>query len=98
MESSNIESYIVPLGADGKLELPADFRTEFNLEPGAPLTLIRIDGHLIIAPKPLVVFEALDKLNALMAETNTTWDELMQKGREFRARRFEAQYGTRPAA
>jgi len=53
---------------------------------------------LIIAPKPLVVFEALNQLNALMAETNATWDESMLKGREFRARRFEAQYGTRPVA
>ena len=94
----DIESYVVQLGADGKLELPTDFRAEFNLEAGDPLTIIRIDGHLIIVPTPLVVFEALDRLNALMAETNTTWDELMLKGREFRARRFEAQYGTRPVA
>ena len=91
--STTVETFTVQMRPDGALELPAEFRAEFNLEAGDMVTVIRINGHLIIAPRPLVVVEALDQLNTLMTEAGVTFEDLMETGRQIRAKLFEEQYG-----
>ena len=88
-----VETFIAQINADGSLQLPAEYRAQYHLTPGDPLTIIRINGHLIIAPHPLVTVEALDQLNALFAEAQITFEDLMATGYEIRAKLFVEQYG-----
>jgi bifunctional DNA-binding transcriptional regulator/antitoxin component of YhaV-PrlF toxin-antitoxin module len=99
MESSKgVETYTVQMGPDGKLELPANFRSEFNLEAGDPLILIRIDGHWIITPKPLVVPEMADKIAGLVDKAGLTVEDLIAGLETVGQQLYEEQYGRTASA
>ena len=87
------KQYTLRVEADGKLELPAEFRAEFNLEAGDMVTVIHIDGHLIIAPRPLIVSEMADKIAELVEQAGLTVEDLIEAGHQVGARLFEEQYG-----
>jgi bifunctional DNA-binding transcriptional regulator/antitoxin component of YhaV-PrlF toxin-antitoxin module len=88
-----IETFITQMKADGTLELPADFRAKHNLAAGDPLTIIRINGHLIIAPRPLIVPEMADKIAELREQAGFTINDLLAGLETVGEQLYAEQYG-----
>ncbi len=92
--STTVETFVVQMRADGTLELPADFRAEHNLAAGDPLTIIRINGHLIIAPRPLIVPEMANKIAELREQAGLTVDDLLAGLEAVGQQLYTEQYGS----
>jgi len=92
--STTVETFTVQMRPDGALELPAEFRAEFNLEAGDMVTVIRINGHLIIAPRPLIVPEMADKIAELREQAGLTVDDLLAGLETVGQQLYEEQYGS----
>lgn len=91
--STEVETFVVQIRADGTLELPVSYRAELQLEAGDPVTIIRVDGHLIIAPRPLVVPEMTEKIAELREQAGLTVDDLLAGLETIGQQLYEDRYG-----
>jgi len=90
---TEFETYTAQIKADGTLELPATYRSELRLEAGDPVTIIRVNGHLIISPRPLVVPEMAAKIAELREQAGLTVDDLLAGLETVGRQLYEEQYG-----
>jgi AbrB family looped-hinge helix DNA binding protein len=76
----------VQIRARGTLTLPARIRERYDLADGDPLTLVDLDGAILLSPKTSVADKLSAEIQYLMMEAGLSLDELLGGLREERAR------------
>jgi AbrB family looped-hinge helix DNA binding protein len=76
----------VQIRARGTLTLPARIRERYDLADGDPLTLVDLDGAILLSPKTSVADKLSAEIQYLMTEAGLSLDELLGGLREERAR------------
>jgi bifunctional DNA-binding transcriptional regulator/antitoxin component of YhaV-PrlF toxin-antitoxin module len=81
-----MESKTIQMRGRGTLTLPASIRERYGLEDGDPLTLIDLDGALVISPRLSVIGKLAAEIEYLTKEAGLTLDQLLVGIKEQRAR------------
>lgn len=68
------------------MTLPARIRERYDLVEGDPLTLVDLDGAILLSPKTSVVDKLSAEIEYLMTGAGLSLDELLGGLREERAR------------
>ena len=68
-----------PLGEQGQMILPKEFREVNQLEPGDPIAMIQIGNQLILIPEKARFVQLGDSLAARLDEAGIT-EEMLQEG------------------
>ena len=70
----------------GTVTLPARIRERYDLADGDPLTLVDLDGAILLSPRTSVVDKLSAEIEYLMTGSGLSLDELLGGLREERAR------------
>ena len=81
-----MESRTIQLRGRGTLTLPASVRERYALEGGDPLTLVDLDGALLISPRVSIIGKLASEIDYLRRESGLTLEELLKGVKEQRAR------------
>jgi len=76
----------VQIRGRGTVTLPARIRERYDLADGDPLTLVDLDGAILLSPKASVVDKLSAEIEYLMTGSGLSLDELLGGLREQRAR------------
>jgi AbrB family looped-hinge helix DNA binding protein len=76
----------VQIRGRGTVTLPARIRERYDLVEGDPLTLVDLDGAILLSPKTSVVDKLSAEIEYLMTGAGLSLDELLGGLREERAR------------
>jgi AbrB family looped-hinge helix DNA binding protein len=76
----------VQIRGRGTLTLPARIRERYDLAEGDPLTLVDLDGAILLSPRTSVVDKLSAEIEYLMTESGLSLDQLLGGLREERAR------------
>ena len=68
------------------MTLPARIRERYDLADGDPLTLVDLDGAILLSPKTSVVDKLSAEIEYLMTGSGLSLDDLLGGLREQRAR------------
>ena len=68
------------------MTLPAKIRERYDLGDGDPLTLVDLDGAILLSPKVSVADKLSAEIEYLLTESGLRLDELLGGLREERAR------------
>ena len=72
-----MKTEVVQLRQRGVLTLPRGVREKYRLEVGDPLTLVDLDGILLLSPKLSVVPKLTAEIERLEREAGITVDDLL---------------------
>jgi len=78
------------MGQRGVLTLPKEIREGYHLEPGAELTLVDLDGVLVISPRRSEIDALADRVAHSLTDRGETLESMLKAVREERER-----YGSR---
>lgn len=81
-----MEARLVQLRARGTLTLPARMRERYALDSGDPVTLVDLDGAILLAPRVSVTSKLAAEIEYLRSEAGLTLEELLAGVKEQRAR------------
>lgn len=76
----------VQIRARGTVTLPARIRERYDLADGDPLTLVDLDGAILLTPKLSVADKLANEIEYLRTEAGLSLDDLLDGLREQRAR------------
>ncbi len=68
-----------PLGEQGQMILPQEFRAANHLEPGDPIAMIQIGNQLILIPEKARFVQLGDSIASKLDEAGIT-EEILQEG------------------
>lgn len=80
----------------GTLTLPASIRERYAISDGDPLTLLDLDGIIVLSPKIGVVPKLADEIARLRDEAGVPLDDLIAGVREERQRYYTERIGGAP--
>lgn len=88
-----MESRTVQVRGRGTVTLPARIRERYDLADGDPLTLVDLDGAILLSPRLSVADKLSAEIEYLTNEAGLSLDELLDGLREqranYHAERFE---------
>jgi AbrB family looped-hinge helix DNA binding protein len=87
------ERKLVRIQENGQITLPADVRKRLGLKKGDLVAVTATPEGVLITPQETVALRALDRIGETLREQGLTLEELIESGREERARLIEEQYG-----
>jgi bifunctional DNA-binding transcriptional regulator/antitoxin component of YhaV-PrlF toxin-antitoxin module len=88
-----VKATIVQLRQRGVLTLPSDIRAKYRLEEGDPLTVVDLDGVLVLSPRASVVPKLAAEIERLREDAGLSLDDLLAglpRQRKARAKRPSA--------
>jgi len=88
-----METKVLQIRARGTLTLPARLRERYALEDGDPLTLVDLDGLILLVPKVGVVEKLAGEIERLSTEAGLSVDELVSGVGEERATYYAQRIG-----
>lgn len=80
-----MESRTVQVRGRGTVTLPARIRERYDLADGDPLTLIDLDGAILLSPRLSVADKLSAEIEYLKTEAGLSLDDLLDGLREQRA-------------
>lgn len=80
---------IIQIRARGTLTLPVKIRERYGLEEGDALTLIDLDGALVLVPKIGLVPKLVGEIERLREDAGISVDEMIAGVREERAKYYK---------
>jgi AbrB family looped-hinge helix DNA binding protein len=80
-----MESRTVQVRGRGTVTLPARIRERYDLADGDPLTLVDLDGAILLSPRLSVADKLSAEIDYLTNEAGLSLDELLDGLREQRA-------------
>jgi len=89
----SMETKVLQIRARGTLTLPARLRERYALEDGDPLTLVDLDGLILLVPKVGVVEKLAGEIERLSTEAGLSVDELVSGVGEERATYYAQRIG-----
>ena len=66
------------LGRRGVIVLPKAVRERYNLQPGAELTLLDLDGVLVLSPRRSEIDALADRIGRSLATEGETLESMLQ--------------------
>lgn len=72
-----METKVIQLRARGTLTLPARLRERYGLSEGDPLTVVDLDGVIVLAPRTGIVPALATELEELRNEAGLSLDDLL---------------------
>jgi len=88
-----METKVLQIRARGTLTLPARLRERYALDDGDPLTLVDLDGLILLVPKVGVVEKLAGEIERLSSEAGLSVDELVSGVGEERATYYAKRIG-----
>lgn len=85
--SSVMEAKVIQVRGRGTLTLPSRVRARYALAEGDPMTLVDLDGVLVLSPKVGVVPKLAAEIERMRKEAGISLEELVEAQREQRKRR-----------
>lgn len=79
-------SRTIQIRGRGTVTLPARIRERYDLADGDPLTLIDLDGAILLTPKVSVVDKLSSEIDYLRTQAGLSLEELLDGLREQRVR------------
>jgi len=83
---------ITRLGEKGQLTVPKEYREALNLEPGAPIAVLRIGNTLMLIPEQKRFAKLCDRIAGVFARHGLQAEDLLATLPEARQRVFERRY------
>lgn len=80
----------------GSLTLPAKLRERYNIKPGDTLSLVDLDGILILTPRVPMVPELAREIERARIEAGLSVEDLLATLRQQRERYVREKYDIRP--
>ena len=77
----------IQLGQRGVLVLPKALREIYNLQPGDTITLLDLEGVLVLSPRRSEIDAVADRIKEMLIEEGETLESMLQALREERDRR-----------
>jgi bifunctional DNA-binding transcriptional regulator/antitoxin component of YhaV-PrlF toxin-antitoxin module len=90
-----MESRLLQLRGRGTLTLPARIRERYALDEGDPITLVDLDGALLLSPRVSVTGKLAAEIEYLRTEAGLNLEDLLAGVREQRATYLAEQLGSR---
>lgn len=81
-----METRLVQLRGRGTLTLPARMRERYALDDGDPVTLVDLDGAILLAPRVSVASKLAAEIEYLRTESGLSLEDLLAGVREQRAK------------
>ena len=78
----------------GILTLPAKLRSRYQLDAGDQLTVVDLDGFILLVPKVSLLPKLVAEIEQLREEAGLSIDDLLEGLDEQRRRAYEERYGT----
>jgi len=78
------EAITLQLAQRGVLTIPKSVRDRYDLNPGDSITLLDLDGVLVLSPRSSEVDLLADKITQALAEKGETLESMLQTLREER--------------
>lgn len=88
-----METKVIQLRARGTLTLPSSIRERYGLNEGDPMTLVDMDGVLLLAPRINLVSKLVGEIERIRLEAGVSMDDLMRGVSEERQRYYEERQG-----
>ncbi len=92
-----METRLLQLRGRGTLTLPARIRERYGLDEGDPITLVDLDGALLLSPRVSVIGKLATEIDYLRREAGLSLEDLLQGVREQRAKYLVEQAGNQAA-
>jgi len=92
-----MESKLLQLRGRGTLTLPARIRERYGLDDGDPITLVDLDGALLLSPRVSVVGKLAAEIEYLRTEAGLSLEDLLAGVREQRAKYLAEHVGSKKA-
>lgn len=80
-----MESRTIQIRGRGSVTLPARIRERYDLADGDPLTLVDLDGAILLSPRLSVADKLSTEIEYLRTQAGLSLDELLDGLREQRA-------------
>ncbi len=77
----------------GTLTLPAKLRSKYQLDAGDQLTVVDLDGFILLVPKVSLLPKLVAEIEQLREEAGLSVDDLLEGLDEQRRRAYEEKYG-----
>jgi len=82
-----MRSATIQIGERGSVTLPAKIRTKYGLGKGENLTVVDLDGCLLLAPRVPVVSRLAAEIERMRRAAGLEISDLLTSGRVVRAKR-----------
>ena len=79
----------------GQVTIPVDLRRKLGMEEGDVVAFIETEDGILISPREVLAMDALDRIGQALQKQGISLDELIETGRESRARMVKEDYGLR---
>jgi AbrB family looped-hinge helix DNA binding protein len=93
-----MDTRILQVRQRGTLTLPAGIRDRYGLEDGDPLTLVDLDGAILLSPRVSVIGKLAAEIEYLRTEAGMSLEELLAGVREQRAKYLVETVGSKKPA
>jgi AbrB family looped-hinge helix DNA binding protein len=84
---------LVRVQEKGQVTLPSDLRKKLGLKKGDLVAISETADGILIAPQEVIASKALDEIGAILKEQGLSLEDLLDSGREERAKLIHEQYG-----
>lgn len=84
---------LVRVQEKGQVTLPSDLRRKLGLKKGDLVAVSETSDGILIAPQQVIASKALDEIGAILKEEGYSLEDLIESGREERAKLIREQYG-----
>jgi AbrB family looped-hinge helix DNA binding protein len=83
---------LVRVQEKGQVTLPSDLRKKLGLKKGDLVAISETAEGILIAPQEIIASKALDEIGAILREQGLSLEDLIDSGREERAKLIREQY------
>ena len=87
---------LVRVQENGQVTLPTEVRKRLGLKKGDLVAVVETPEGVLITPQEVLATRTLDRIGAVLRGQGLSLEELVESGREERARIIEEHYGIRP--
>jgi AbrB family looped-hinge helix DNA binding protein len=83
---------LVRVQEKGQVTLPSDLRKKLGLKKGDLVAISETAEGILIAPQEIIASKALNEIGAILREQGLSLEDLIDSGREERAKLIREQY------
>jgi AbrB family looped-hinge helix DNA binding protein len=84
---------LVRVQEKGQVTLPSELRKKLGLKKGDLVAVSETADGILIAPQEVIATKALDEIGAILKEEGYSLEDLIESGREERAKLIRERYG-----
>ena len=92
LELDTLQVKTVEVKADEPLVFPEEFRRGLGVEAGGLLTLIQLNGFVLVASKRLVSLELMEGIRRILNDKGVTLDDLLDGLTQVRQEIYQERY------